>query len=309
MATSLPDGKTLGAKIKSDMASKAAIASPTFTGTPKAPTAALGNSSTQIATTAFVQNQLNASVLTGEGSAAYANSVYGGRNILDYFTEAELSTKIAAGDFSGLRLGDYITKSVTIDGTAYSRKWMFAHFDGFYLQGDTQLNSHHIVMVPDNTLGNAVMNETDTTEGGYQASNMWTVTIPKCAEAITTAFTSAHVLPFRTTVSSAMSATTPSSGKPSWNGSSTAWVWVDATCNLMSEPQYFGTTIFSSSGDDVGVNKWQFPLFARLPHIRAYFWLSAVASSSRFCSAGSLGDASAYVASTSSGVRPFFLYR
>ena len=51
------------------LAAKAALASPTFTGTPLAPTAASGNSSTQIATTAFVssatntlQNTLNAAV-------------------------------------------------------------------------------------------------------------------------------------------------------------------------------------------------------------------------------------------------------
>ena len=39
--------------------SKANLASPTFTGTPKAPTAASGNNSTQIATTAFVHNEIN----------------------------------------------------------------------------------------------------------------------------------------------------------------------------------------------------------------------------------------------------------
>lgn len=38
----------------SDIAAKAAIASPTFTGTPAAPTAASGTNTTQIATTAFV---------------------------------------------------------------------------------------------------------------------------------------------------------------------------------------------------------------------------------------------------------------
>ena len=246
-------------------------------------------------------------------SAGWANSIYGGRNILDYFTEDELSEKIAKGDFSGLYLGDYITKSVTIDGTAYSRKWMFAHFDGFYCQGTsvsgtTSLNTHHIVMVPDSILGNAKMNETNTTEGGYQASNMWTVTIPKCAEAITTAFTSAHVLPFRTTVSSVMSATTASRGNAAWTGATSANAWVTATCNLMSEPQYYGTTVFSSSGYDVGVNKWQFPLFTRLPYKREVFWLTGIASSTLYCFS-SLGDAHTNPPTQSRGLRPFFLYR
>ena len=43
-----------------NLALKAAIASPTFTGTPKAPTAAAGTNNTQIATTAFVANAIAA---------------------------------------------------------------------------------------------------------------------------------------------------------------------------------------------------------------------------------------------------------
>ena len=50
-----------GAKLVYDqLALKANLASPTFTGTPKAPTAAAGTSTTQIATTAFVKNEFKA---------------------------------------------------------------------------------------------------------------------------------------------------------------------------------------------------------------------------------------------------------
>lgn len=41
---------------------KAALASPTFTGTPKAPTAGAGTNTTQIATTAFVTSAVNTAV-------------------------------------------------------------------------------------------------------------------------------------------------------------------------------------------------------------------------------------------------------
>lgn len=41
-----------------DVSSKANINSPTFTGTPKAPTASVGTNTTQIATTAYVKNEL-----------------------------------------------------------------------------------------------------------------------------------------------------------------------------------------------------------------------------------------------------------
>lgn len=45
--------------IETAMATKADLASPTFTGTPKAPTAAAGTNTTQLATTAFVDNAVN----------------------------------------------------------------------------------------------------------------------------------------------------------------------------------------------------------------------------------------------------------
>ena len=41
-----------------DVSTKANINSPTFTGTPKAPTASVGTNTTQIATTAYVKNEL-----------------------------------------------------------------------------------------------------------------------------------------------------------------------------------------------------------------------------------------------------------
>lgn len=51
--------------IASAITSKADLASPTFTGTPAAPTAASGTDSTQLATTAFVQTALQSSYPVG----------------------------------------------------------------------------------------------------------------------------------------------------------------------------------------------------------------------------------------------------
>lgn len=48
--------------ITTEVNKKANLASPTFTGTPKAPTAAAGTNSTQIATTAFVKTAVDAAV-------------------------------------------------------------------------------------------------------------------------------------------------------------------------------------------------------------------------------------------------------
>lgn len=59
--------------------SRAPLASPNFTGTPTAPTAAAGTSSTQIATTAFV-----------------ANAVSGKADSSDVYTKSEIDTKLSA---------------------------------------------------------------------------------------------------------------------------------------------------------------------------------------------------------------------
>ena len=63
-----------GMNLEDKMKLKAPLASPNFTGTPKAPTAAAGTSTTQIATTKFVQNAVAASSVTPEdiGAAPYA---------------------------------------------------------------------------------------------------------------------------------------------------------------------------------------------------------------------------------------------
>lgn len=60
--------------------SKANLASPTFTGIPAAPTAANGTNTTQLATTAFVQNTMNAKITYGDtdltaGTSPLANGV------------------------------------------------------------------------------------------------------------------------------------------------------------------------------------------------------------------------------------------
>ena len=60
---------------------KAPLASPTFTGTPKAPTAAAGTSSTQIATTAFVMNAIAA--ITSQGKIVAYNLAQNGYVKLD----------------------------------------------------------------------------------------------------------------------------------------------------------------------------------------------------------------------------------
>ena len=86
--------------VQADLGSKASLASPTFTGTPKAPTAASGTNTTQIATTAFVQAALLQNVLTTTALEASTSSI----------TSASSNSSNRVGNFKGgfIRIGDLV---------------------------------------------------------------------------------------------------------------------------------------------------------------------------------------------------------
>lgn len=86
--------------VQATISNYAAKASPTFTGTPKAPTAASGTNTTQIATTAFVQAALIQNVLTTTALEASTSSI----------TSAQSSSSDRVGSFKGgfIRIGDLV---------------------------------------------------------------------------------------------------------------------------------------------------------------------------------------------------------
>lgn len=101
-------------------------------------------------------------------SAAAHNAFYRGKDLTSYFDSGDMSKAIANGTFEDIYPGDYITKSVTIDGTAYENvKFVVGDLDYYYLMGPTSLTTHHVLMIPDSVIGVAPMNlpvdETTTT--------------------------------------------------------------------------------------------------------------------------------------------------
>lgn len=101
-------------------------------------------------------------------SAAAHNAFYRGKDLTSSFDSGDMSKAIAAGTFEDIYPGDYITKSVTIDGTAYENvKFVVGDLDYYYLMGSTSLTTHHVLMIPDSVIGVAPMNlpvdETTTT--------------------------------------------------------------------------------------------------------------------------------------------------
>ena len=78
--------------------SKAALASPTFTGTPAAPTAATSTNTTQIATTAYVKAQLADTALTGTPTAPTATANTNTTQVATTaYVQTELGDRAATG--------------------------------------------------------------------------------------------------------------------------------------------------------------------------------------------------------------------
>jgi hypothetical protein len=109
---------------------KSPSASPSFTGVPTAPTAAPGNNTTQLATTAFVQ-QVKDSLLNGAGAAfdtliELANALGNDPNFATTVAtqlslKADKSVEIQTGLGSGLTGGGNLsaTRSLSVDGSVY----------------------------------------------------------------------------------------------------------------------------------------------------------------------------------------------
>jgi hypothetical protein len=77
----------------------------------------------------------------------------------------------------------------------------------------------------------------------------------------------------------------------------------------MNENMVYGSSVWTTSGFEVGVDRTILPLFALNPasaSIRSTWWLRSVAAPASFAFVGYNGYAYYYGASNSRGVRPAF---
>lgn len=250
-------------------------------------------------------------------SAAAHNCLFRGVDLSQKYTIAELSALVQAGDFSDIYIGDYYPMSVTIDGTAYSLTCRVADLDYFLHNGDTELTAHHIVFVPDEVImtDRVIMNDSDTTEGGFVGSKAWTTIIPMITTGLQNAFGSSHVLKHRRILSSAVNTSTPSMAGSGFTGATDERRWADAYACFLNEVMVYGCTAFSSSFYDIADGNHQFALFRLakeyVSKTRVAWWLSAVACSTGFAMVGGYGDSywdDASDAQSWNGARPYFLF-
>lgn len=117
MTTSVPDMGAVGADIKARLDKAAPLASPALTGTPTAPTASAGTSSTQLATTAFVQTAVNGKIATtgARGSLAGYESMVAGSTVSATSGDAQTGSSITISNGSS---GTSWTKIVGLSANA-----------------------------------------------------------------------------------------------------------------------------------------------------------------------------------------------
>lgn len=230
--------------------------------------------------------------MLGQTGASRANSFIYEHSLGTSFT-AEQSADIRAGKFELVRTGGYWT----ING----RKYWAAHADYRLNCGDTALTTHHMLVIPDKSFYNHVMNDANDTTGSYYGSKMKTSGLADALATIKADFGADHILAHRIILPNAVS-----------NGASSGWAWYDSQIDLMNEKMVYGSHAWGSSqnGYDTGIDKSQLALFQARPDLitnRENWWLRDVPSATYFCGVTHNGSANAWTASNSFGVRPAFL--
>lgn len=207
---------------------------------------------------------------------------------------AEQSADIRSGKFDKVRVGGYWT----ING----RKYWAAHADYRLHCGDTELTTHHMLVIPDRAFYNEVMNDTNATTGGYNGSKMKTSGLAKALTIIKQDFGADHILTHKMLLTNAVT-----------NGASSGWAWYDSQIDLMNEHMVYGSYAWgggAQNGYDTGADKSQLALFQARPDLicnRENWWLRDVRSATHFCNVSTGGYANSWGASTSLGLRPAFL--
>ena len=247
-----------------------------------------------------------------QDNAGAHNALYYEEDLTDYFDSGEMSERIADGTFKGIFPGGYIRKSIVVDGTTYTERWFVADLNYFLHSGDTELTTNHVVLLPENALGNSQMNTSNTISGGYNNTYMWKTTIPKYSAAILNSFGSDHVIQnYRALISTGNSNSASAAGG-GLTGTTNSWAFTTIpVANIPTEPMVYGGMIWSSSGYDTSMECSQLALLRHRKDLictkQMWYWLRAASNSTTFAYADNNGFASHASVSLSGRVRPFFL--
>lgn len=269
----------------------------------------------KIPTVQDIISELSIFDLCPDGAAQH-NALYRGKDITADFESGKFSENVANGTFKDIFPGDYIQKTVTVNGVAYSAKWIVGDCDYHYHYGDVEVLTHHVLAFPDICLGNSYMNPTNVTTGSYKGSYMWTTVIPQVDAGLLAAFTADHLVYTRQRLGTAINANAASTAYTGWAGVTTTCEWTQVLACTMNERMVIGRHAagsFFDGADNVRI----VAAFAHSPYIRytdlagnhLTWWLRDVVSSAFFAFVGGNGGAGNHNASQVHGVRPFCLIR
>lgn len=227
----------------------------------------------------------------GVGGAGFHNSIYRGKYLGDQVTPEQYA-RIADGTFEDMYIGDYWT----INGTTY----LIAAFNYYRNSGDTNLTKNHITLVTAERMYTHRMNPTDTAEGGYVGSEMYTTGLDQAKTKIRADF-SGHVLTHRRYLCNAMA-----------DGLASGGAWLGSDVELMNEVMTFGSVLSGKAARrlyNIGIEKSQLPLFALRPDLlntREPWWLRDVVSATHFALVDNYALPNDRGAKLAYGVRPVF---
>ena len=229
-------------------------------------------------------------------SVEQRRNIFRGKNLGTAFTAAQ-KAEIKAGTFKGFFIGDYWSIG--------DRIWRIVDINYWLNSGDASCTTPHLVIMPDQSLYSAKMNETNITTGGYVGSQMYTANLANAKTLVNSAFGSANILNHREYLTNAVT-----------NGYPSAGAWYDSTVELPNEIMMYGSLVFTPAGDGsfvpnrYTIDKTQLALMKMYPRFinpgRYWYWLRDVVSSAFFADVDSYGLAVYYGASDSLGVRPVF---
>ena len=232
--------------------------------------------------------------LIGMISSINHRNIWRGKFLGNAVTAAQ-NAAIENGTFDDIFIGDYWT----ISGV----DWVVADMDYFYRTGDTELTKHHLVIIPRSGLYTHVMNDANSTEGGYANSKMRASGLDEAKAKFTAAFGD-MIITRRELFTNAVT-----NGKPSGGA------WMDATVELMNEIMVYGTTVFTPGCDGATIpylyttNKIQLAAFQLNPAFitvrRQWYWLRDVVSTTDFASVDYHGFAGCGGAAFANYVRPY----
>ena len=164
------------AQILDDIAA-APLSSPTFTGSPEAPTAAAGTNTTQLATTAFVQTAVNA-LMDAKDALRFVGTL-SGTSTFPAANAGHVYRITSDGTINGLTVHTGDTATCCVDGTAAGTpaNWFITHtnHDGQVMGPTDAVNNH--VAIFDGATGKLIKDSGFTIASSVPADAVFTDTV------------------------------------------------------------------------------------------------------------------------------------